>query len=546
MTLTDGDHASWSPASSTAPARSTRSPPTRCSASLARTGLVRPGPAGLGVDTADDGRVLGVLPETRCRSTPSAPCDAATCGRPRRCPRSASRPTTWRAPSYARCTARRGAARPTPTGSTLTTSKQGGRDLQRRARSAAAAPGRRRGRACAAAVELDPGFAQAQAALALLGHEWGATGSWRSALRAAHAAAAERHLDDREVSFLDAVTTRLRSDEATGAAALLRHVRLFPRDALAVSVAVPTVAFGGLTSGPPDRRPGRGSGPQLRRRLVVRRPAGLRPPGPGALGRGGGPLVVRPLGRARLRPRRARPRPRVLRDRRSTPRDWPGSTSGSAPQGPQANHRSHFSWHAALHELMQGDVDAVRRRYERELAPPLVTGSRALVDSGALLWRCHVTDALETATLPSEAVCGSAPDGWLISPPDPVRRPARGAEPGGRAATRSGWPRCAPPRSPTPTRSSATWSRRSAARCRPSVERDYDVAAPHARGRAPPRRRPRRQRGPARGARGHPRLALARSRARATAPPPCSTERLGRATLPLDARQPGRHTKWSP
>ena len=45
------------------------------------------------------------------------------------------------------------------------------------------------------------------------------------------------------------MTTRLRTDEATGAAALLRHIRLFPRDALAVSVAVPTVAFGGLTSG---------------------------------------------------------------------------------------------------------------------------------------------------------------------------------------------------------------------------------------------------------------------------------------------------------
>ena len=100
-----------------------------------------------------------------------------------------------------------------------------------------------------AAVAADPGFAQAHAALALLGHEWGAVGSWRQALQAAHAAAADRHLDDREVSFLDAVTTRLRTDEATGAAALLRHIRLFPRDALAVSVAVPTVAFGGLTSG---------------------------------------------------------------------------------------------------------------------------------------------------------------------------------------------------------------------------------------------------------------------------------------------------------
>ena len=186
-----------------------------------------------------------------------------------------------------------------------------------------------------AAVALDPGFAQAHAALALLGHEWGATGSWRSALRAAHAAAAERHLDDREVSFLDAVTTRLRSDEATGAAALLRHIRLFPRDALAVSVAVPTVAFGGLTSGPPDRRPGRGSGPHLRRRLVVRRPAGLRPPGPGALERGGGPRVVRP--------RRSSPPPGTPSTRgptsstrpASTPPASPGSTSGSAPAGPR-------------------------------------------------------------------------------------------------------------------------------------------------------------------------------------------------------------------
>ena len=57
-----------------------------------------------------------------------------------------------------------------------------------------------------AAVAIDPDFAQAQAALALLGHEWGATGSWRTALSAAHAAASDRHLDDREVSFLDAVT----------------------------------------------------------------------------------------------------------------------------------------------------------------------------------------------------------------------------------------------------------------------------------------------------------------------------------------------------
>ena len=204
-------------------------------------------------------------------------------------------------------------------------------------------------------------------------------------------------------------------------------------------------------------------------------------------------------------------------------------------RGPEANHRSHFSWHAALHELMQCDVDAVRRRYERELAPPLVTGSRALVDSGALLWRCHVTGTWEGA-LPSQAVCASAPDGWLLNPPtafaamhsalglategddvglaalrtiahahhDPAFRdvvaPLCGAlqhvvegafARGGRAAHR----RC----SPAPACSAAAW---------PSARSS---------------RTPWSTRWPA--------------RARASAPPRCSTERLSRRQSPLDARR---------
>lgn len=104
--------------------------------------------------------------------------------------------------------------------------------------------------ALAEAVDVDPTFAHAHSARALLAHELGTEGdSGATSLRAAHAAAARTDLDDREVSFLDAVTLRLRGDEAGGAAALLRHIKIFPRDALAVSVAVPTVAFGGLTAG---------------------------------------------------------------------------------------------------------------------------------------------------------------------------------------------------------------------------------------------------------------------------------------------------------
>jgi hypothetical protein len=87
-------------------------------------------------------------------------------------------------------------------------------------------------------------------------------------------------------------------------------------------------------------------------------------------------------------------------------------------RGPEANHRSHFSWHAALHELMQDDVEAVRRRYARELDPSVVSGSRVVVDSGALLWRGRVTGAW-TEDLPVGAVRAQAPVEWMTAPPTP-------------------------------------------------------------------------------------------------------------------------------
>jgi hypothetical protein len=73
-----------------------------------------------------------------------------------------------------------------------------------------------------------------------------------------------------------------------------------------------------------------------------------------------------------------------------------------AESGRASSHRAHFSWHAALHELALGDTEAVRRRYYSQLAPPAVTGVRALVDSASLLWRWELTtsgwDAADAAT----------------------------------------------------------------------------------------------------------------------------------------------------
>ena len=382
-------------------------------ASLTRTGLVRPGPSGLGVDTADDGRVLGVLP-------PTIPLYAiGTLRRGNLWESTAMPEIREQAYDVARSVARalHGETRRRPVdpyGLTLTTSRK-----------AAAAYNRALGRLLClqdgvesgleAAVAADPGFAQAHAALALLGHEWGAVGSWRQALQSAHAAAADRHLDDREVSFLDAVTTRLRSDEETGAAALLRHIRLFPRDALAVSVAVPTVAFGGLTSGRQTAQLVEGLGRTYgddwwyAGQLAFVRQDQERWGEAEELASYA--LSVEPSSGHAVH---ARAHVYYETGQHTDGLAWLDDWIRS--RGPEANHRSHFSWHAALHELMQCDVDAVRRRYERELAPPLVTGSRALVDSGALLWRCHVTGTWEGA-LPSQAVCASAPDGWLLNPP---------------------------------------------------------------------------------------------------------------------------------
>ncbi len=384
-------------------------------AALARTGLVRPGPSGLGIDTSDDGRVLGVLPS-------AMPLYAlGTLRRGNLWESTAMPEIREQAYDVARAVVRalHGETRRRPVdiyGLTLTTSRRAAEAYNEAfGRLLRLQDGVEEG--LEAAVALDPDFAQAQAALALLGYEWGATGSWRSALSAAHAAASDRHLDDREVSFLDAVTTRLRSDEATGAAALLRHIRLFPRDALAVSVAVPTVAFGGLTSGgqTADLVEGLGrtygddwwyAGQLAFVRQDQERWSEAEELSSYALS------VVPGSGHA------AHARAHVFYETGQHSAGLTWLDEWIRTQGPQANHRSHFSWHAALHELMQGDVGAVQRRYERELAPPLVTGSRALVDSGALLWRCHVTDSW-SGDLPSEAVCGSAPDGWLISPPTP-------------------------------------------------------------------------------------------------------------------------------
>lgn len=263
-----------------------------------------------------------------------------------------------------------------------------------------------------AAIEEDPDFAVGHAALALLGHEWGVGVDVRTALTNAQQAGEKRLLDDRERSFLNAVTARVDHADAT---ALLSHIREYPLDALAVSVAIPTVAFGGLTSGSETAElveslaPSYGGDWWYAGQLAFVRQDQERWSEAEQLSAYA--LSLEPSsGHA------VHARAHVFYETGLHVEGLRWLDGWINERGPQANHRAHFSWHAALHELMMGDTDAVRQRYLTQLAPPGVSGSRVLVDSGAMLWRCRMTGAWSDH-LPVADVMAAAPDGWLQQPP---------------------------------------------------------------------------------------------------------------------------------
>ncbi|MDV9179053.1 lycopene cyclase, partial [Streptomyces sp. W16] len=239
--------------------------------------------------------------------------------------------------------------------------------------------------AFARAVALDPGFALGHAALALLGHECGAAVDVPRALADAQRCAHER-ADERERSFVDVITRRVRSTD--GDRALIRHLDTHPADALALAAAVPTIAFSGVTDLDDDyalrlveRTSPAYDGHWFHTSLL----AFLRQE-QGRLHEAG-ELAHRALGVEPASGHAVHALAHVHYESgaHEAGRDWlDGWVSG---QGRGAVHRAHFSWHIALHELALDDPAAVRRRWFAQLAPGRVTGVRALVDSGSLLWR---------------------------------------------------------------------------------------------------------------------------------------------------------------
>jgi hypothetical protein len=264
----------------------------------------------------------------------------------------------------------------------------------------------------AKSVAVDPTFALGHAALALLGYEFCAPVDVRARMRAAlrHA----RHATERERSHVYAAVRHVRGDSAP----LLRHLRDYPADALLLSVAVPTIAFAGVTTIPEESwaivqaaAPAFGDDWWLAGLLgFIRQEQGrwddaMR-------------LATRSLSEVPDAGHAAHARTHVhyeTGDHSAGLRWLDGWISGA---GIDTEHGAHFSWHAALHELSLGDHRAVARRYDSQLAPPAVTGCRALVDSASLLWRWALTPGVD-AVPDAEDVLSVVEADLVDTPPSP-------------------------------------------------------------------------------------------------------------------------------
>lgn len=273
------------------------------------------------------------------------------------------------------------------------------------------------------ATALDPDFALAHAALALLGHEGGAGVDVATSLAAAQAAAGLKG-DERERSLVDVVTARVRDTRGQGATALLSHLADHPRDVLAVSAAVPTIAFSGVTDLQREAwqlveglAPAYGDHWWYISLLAFTRQDQSRFEEAGLLAESA--LSCEPSsGHA------VHALAHVLYEtgQHEVGRTW--LDHWVAESGRAASHRAHFSWHAALHELALGDTEAVRRRYYSQLAPPTVGGVRSLIDSASLLWRWRMTTsqwpgAVADPAPPVEPVLAELDPALLVAPETP-------------------------------------------------------------------------------------------------------------------------------
>jgi len=261
-------------------------------------------------------------------------------------------------------------------------------------------------------IRHDPTFALGHAGLALLGHEYGAAVDVEGRLAAARLHA--RRGSDRERSHVHAVVSHIAGD----CRPLVEHLEAYPRDALLLSVAVPTIAFAGVTTVPEESwdiveraKPGYGDDWWFTGLLAfIRQEQGRWDE---AMRLACASLEEEPTAGHSVH---ARTHVHYETGDHLAGRDWlDGWITGP---GQTADNLAHYSWHAALHELSMGDFAAVRNRYADQLAPPTVVGCRALVDSCSLLWRWAITPG--ASDVPEvDGVLDTIDEHLLDTPPTP-------------------------------------------------------------------------------------------------------------------------------
>lgn len=249
--------------------------------------------------------------------------------------------------------------------------------------------------------------------VALLGHEFGVPVDVAAALEAAERS--RRHCTDRERSQLAVIAARIRG---TGEDLVARHLAEYPRDVLILSAAVPTIAFAGVYDVPEQAwalveglAPAYGTDWWFQGLLAFVRQEQERWSEAAA-------LADRALDLEPASGHAAHARAHVYYETGDHAEGLSWLDGWIASSGLGSQHRAHFSWHAALHELSDGDAAAVRRRYADQLAPPQVRGARALVDSASLLWR-GVLDDVWTGPVPIGPVLAAVE-------PELVTRPTTG------------------------------------------------------------------------------------------------------------------------
>lgn len=269
--------------------------------------------------------------------------------------------------------------------------------------------------ALADAVGLDPNFALGHAVLAMLGVEWSVSVDVEQHLAAARATMS--NADERERRFVEVATARVREPGAASAAMLLSYIHAYPEDALAVSLAVPTIAFGGATEIPAEAwalvenlGPAYGDDWWYLGLLAFIRQEQNRFADAAELAARA--LRVEPTAGHAVH---AKAHVHYETGDHRAGLAWLDSWIDTC--GAQASHRAHFSWHAALHELALGDDAAVAARYATQLAPPGVDGVRALVDSASLLWRARISGGAQFGDI--GAVLHTVPRQLLHEPPTP-------------------------------------------------------------------------------------------------------------------------------